>query len=121
MGCITSRLLYNCRCIPYCQRSPTDLHALDHICKCTRVDIDGHDVAAALHLRAHSLQSALAKLPSNDPIFSRKLGGLDNALRFLIANLVQFLCSALVDVKPVSFPKGRHPEIWPTTLQDIIP
>jgi hypothetical protein len=84
-------------------------------CSCSHADIIDHGLAMPIH----QLVARMHILADGDPRF-----GKDSkiyTLKTITRNFAQFFEDAVKKVKRSSIAKGRHPEIWPATLKDIIP
>ncbi|KIM78695.1 hypothetical protein PILCRDRAFT_10920 [Piloderma croceum F 1598] len=101
------------------KRSLIDLETLNGswaVCRCSSEDVIGDNRAELMH---HFAAASPARLITDSS--KGRFGDKVDVLGTVANQLACFLSEIFGDVKPFTIAKGRHPEKWPTTPQDLIP
>jgi hypothetical protein len=85
-------------------------------CSCAHTDI----AALGPAMRIHQIATIMAVTPSGS---GPRYGGDGDmgAIETIVRNFTQWFEGTIAKVKPFSIAKGRHPDLWPATPNDIIP
>lgn len=93
------------------KRSIADIKTLDSRwsnCSCSYADITNHGRAMLIH-RVVAATAPTFTIEKIEPLHK------------VVDTFALYFEDAVIKMKPFSVAKGRHPEIWPTTPQDLIP